>query len=380
MEEIQTLIEKVRADLNAGKREDEIFLSIQPVWGRNPRADECLAESLASLADVRVANLLQRMHQTTDERRGRKMIKRALYRLQSRGIVPDAGPQEKRRESILRPLQKEPARGYGTCMDYLGNRLMIVVLHPGGRGLTVLQGVISDTDGLIDFSGQEMSRKGVKELLEEMPQKTPLPFVEMEASYVGFLLVEAYHRAVSIGKTPPQDFARWKGELERVRRPFERPLIYSLLSKEEVAEDDRILGRAGDLLDADLFSGWRIEEDIRPYAEAVLEAETSKLVLNQAQKEARIQEIYLRALSELFRDERRAIYKQRMEEMAYVLLRLGRQEEARTALASAIELEKEMNPFRPHPFFHSLVVRSILLVVSESHEQRQKEPSLIVRP
>jgi len=112
----------------------------------------------------------------------------------------------------------------------------------------------------------------------------------------------------------------------------------------------------------------------------VWEAEESKIVLNQTQKEARFQGIYQKALSELFTNERRLLYQQRLEEMAYIFFKLGKQEEARISLAVAIDLQKQVNPIQPNPFLFHLVVKSIFAFLKEAYEKKAKEPSLIVKP
>ena len=150
---------------------------------------------------------------------------------------------------------------------------------------------------------------------------------------------------------------------------------------DELTEDDRWLKRAGDLLKADVFADWEIEKDaIEPYADAVREAEESKLVLNPVQKETRVQEIYHKALSEIFAGERRALYERRLEEMAGFLFKLGRREEAQASLAAAMDLKKPMNPFQPNPFLLQLVIKSIVLLLKEETERKAKETSLIVKP
>jgi hypothetical protein len=85
-------------------------------------------------------------------------------------------------------------------------------------------------------------------------------------------------------------------------------------------------------------------------------------------------------LSELFTRERRFLYQRRLEEMAYALFKLGRQEEARVALAVAIDLEKPVNPIQPNPFLFQLVIKSIFTLLAEAYEKKVKEPSLIVKP
>jgi hypothetical protein len=378
MEDVHRLIEKVRSDIQDGKSDEEIFQSLVTFWGKAPETDSQIAELLASIPSAKIARILQRMLEVSKEKKVQKIIKRSLYRLKNRGIAVEEVSRGERR-SILQTLKAETPKGYASAIDFLGQRLLLLVIPHMGRRWTVAQGVISDTEGLIDFSGEEMTRKEFMRFFEEVREKTPLPFVEMEPSYVEFLLMQAYQLTLEKRRTPPQDFLLLKSEIENVRKEYEKPLIYSYLQADEIAGDDRILTNSEDLLKNDLFSGWRIGEDeIRPYAEAILEAEESKIILNQAQKEARFQEIYLKALSELFSEERRLFFKRRIEEMAYILLKLGRQEEAKISLAIALDLEKPLNLIQPNPFLFQLVIRSILAFLKETSEK--KEPSLIVKP
>ena len=380
MENVQALIENIKSDIQNDKSEEEVIQSLLPLFGKNPEFDEQVADRLSTIPDVKIAKVLQKMLQVCNEKRVRKNIKRSLYRLKSKGIAVEEIPPRKE-ESILRPLQAEPPKGFGGGFDFLGQRFLLLVVPHAGRGWTVMQGAISDTEGLIDFSGEEMTRKGFKEFFEGVQAKSPFPLVEMEASYVGFLFLQAYHHSLEKKGTLPQAYLRSKSEIEGIKKDYERPLIYSFLQADAIADDERMLRRGGDLLKANLFNSWKIAEDsIRPYADEVWEAEESKIVLNQTQKEARFQAIYQKALSELFSGERRLLYKRRLEEMAYLLYKLGREEEARISLAVAIDLEKPLNLIQPNPFLFQLVTQSIFSLLAEVYEKRAKEPSLIVKP
>ena len=131
----------------------------------------------------------------------------------------------------------------------------------------------------------------------------------------------------------------------------------------------------------DLFAVWGIEEDqARPYTKAITEAQESKLFLSQDQKQARIQEIYLKALTEIFSDEVRSIFKHRLEETAYIFHQQGKEEEAKISVAMAMDLEKPLNPISPNPFLFQLVVQSLLALLSEAYEKEKREPSLIIKP
>ena len=380
IEDTQTLVDKVKADIQGGKSDEEIFQSLQPFFGKDSQTDGKMVELLATLPDVKIVKILHRMLQASNEKKVRKIIKRSLYRLKGKGIAIEEIPVE-RGKSILHPLQVEPQKGFGSGIDSLGHRLLLLVIPRTGRGWTVMQGVISDTQGLVDFSGNELTRKRFKEFFEEIQGRSPFPLIEIEPSYVRFLFTQAYQLTLEEKGTPPPDYLHLKTEIEGVKKEYKRPLIYSYLETDGVEGNDRILMRVGDLLRADLYSSWMIEESqIQPYADAVWEAEESKIVLTQIQKEARFQEIYQRAMAELFPEEKRSLYKRRLEEMAYVLLKLGRQEEARTSLSAAIDLEKPPNLIQPNPFLLQLVIKSIFARLAEAYEKTKKEPSFIVKP
>jgi len=85
-------------------------------------------------------------------------------------------------------------------------------------------------------------------------------------------------------------------------------------------------------------------------------------------------------LSELFSGDRREVYKRRLEEMAYVLLKRGKEEEAKICLSVAVDLERPFTPFQPNPFLFQLVARSISILLAEDRERKGQEPSLIIQP
>jgi hypothetical protein len=222
MENVQALIETIKSDIQNDKSEEEVIQSLLPLFGKNPEFDEQVADRLSTIPDVKIAKVLQKMLQVCNEKRVRKNIKRSLYRLKSKGVAVEEIPP-RREESILRPLQAEPPKGFGGGFDFLGQRFLLLVVPHAGRGWTVMQGVISDTEGLIDFSGEEMTRKGFKEFFEGVQAKSPFPLVEMEASYVGFLFLQAYQHSLEKKGTLPQALLRLKSEIEGVKKDYERP-------------------------------------------------------------------------------------------------------------------------------------------------------------
>ena len=380
MENIQTLIERVRADILSGRSEEEIVQYLLAELAKAPQTAGRLAESMVNIPDRMTVRLLHRMFEAIQDKKFRKIIKRSLYRLKSKGVSLEEISSDKTKP-ILRPLQENPKEGYASGIDFLGYRLLLLIVPHSGRGLKVMRGIISDQEGIVDFALDEMTRKGFRSFFEELQEKNPFPMVEMEASYVAFLLIQAYALNLEKKENPPQDFFLAKREIENIQKDYPKPLIYSYLQANELVGDDRMLRRGGDLLKTDLFSSWRIEdEQIKPYADEVWEAEESKIVLNPAQKEMRFQGIYQKALTDLFSGGRRDLYERRMEEMAYVLFKLGKEEEAKISLSVAMDFENPLNPIQPNPFLFQLVTNSIYRLLAEAYEKKSKEVSLIAKP
>lgn len=380
MAEIQSILEKIKTDLQEGKSEEEVLQFLVSSVEEASEMTWQVVEKLADISHPKIGLILQRLSEVSEDKKIRKAIRRSLYRLKSKGMAVEE-VLKKREDPVFRPLQAEPPRGFGGPFDFLGQRFLMLVIPRVGRGLTVMQGIVSDTEGLMDFSGGEMPRKRFREFFGEIQQGSPFPLIEMEPSYVGLLFVQAYQLNLAKGKTPAQEYLRLKKEIENLKKEYEKAPIYSFVHENDIEGNDRVLDRGGDLLNTDLFGAWRLEEEeIRPYADEVWEAEESKLILSQAQKEARFQEIYQRALFDLFPEEKRSLYRRRMEEMAYYLFKSGREEEAKVSLAVALDLKKVPNQIRPNPFLFRLVVKSIFALLSEAYEKRKEEFSLIKKP
>ena len=91
MENIEALIEQIKADISNGKSSEEIFEFLLPLLGKDPQAIGTLAELLVTIPDKIIAGLLHRMFEVTQDKKVRKIIKRSLYRLKSKGIIEMPG-------------------------------------------------------------------------------------------------------------------------------------------------------------------------------------------------------------------------------------------------------------------------------------------------
>jgi len=378
---IETVIDRV--EMLQRKEEDpqRSFEFISQFLGKSSELDVAIAEGLARVPSSTTAKILTQMKASYQNKPLLKAIRRSLYRLKQRGIpIEDTGVGEKS-TPVIRPLPSNVPQGFASAIDYAGNRLIILAIPRIPRGLNTHEAIVSDTEGLLNFRRDGMTRKAFHVFLENVRKRVELPIVEIPPAYGRFLMEEAYALTEKREKTPPQEFLMAKREISDIENGIQGPLVYGLLDADEIKGNDRFLAESKILLARSDILNWVLEpEEVEPYVTAVREAEESKIALNPTQKEEWLQGIYQRALRELFPKDRRLLYKRRLEEMAYVLFKLDRTDEARQCLAAALDLEKEVSSLRPNPFLHQLVVSSIYRLMAATYEKGGKEPSLIVKP
>ncbi len=377
MDDIE-IVQRIKKDIEEDRPEEEILKWVLQKFGDGQKLSKNTVESITTIQHPKIAKILNALLGLPVEKEIKKTIKRSLYRLKSKGVITE-DISSKNETPVFRPLPRESPKGFAGNIDTLGRRILMLVEPMGNRGVNLMYGVSSDTEGLISFVGLEFTRKQFRTFFEDIKLKDKLILIEIEPSYVGHLFFKAYGLNLEKGKEIPQDYLLFKSVIEKVRKDYEKTLIYSYLREEEIEGDGYLLRRGGELLELDLFNGWLIDEkEIRPYGDMIWEAESSRIVLTKIQKEARFQDIYRKALYEIFTDERRLLYQQRLEEMAYILLRLGRDEQARISFAQALDLRRPVNIFQPNPFLLKLVIKSIRYAMEDAY--KEKESSLILRP
>jgi len=378
---IQTIIDRISLYQRQNEDPQRSLEFISPFLGKSGELDTAIAEGLVRIPSRATAMILMEMKASCRSKPLLKAIKKSLYRLKQRGISIEDTEERESTAPVIRPLPGGQPKGFLSGIDYLGNRLIILTVPGIPRGLHTFEALVSDIEGLVNFRRNQMTRKAFNAFLGNLREKVKFPIVEIPPAYGRFLLEEAYSLTEKMEKTPPQDFLMAKKEISDIENGITGPLIYQFLDRDEIKGNDRFLADSKNLLAMEGVINWILEpEDVEPYARAVKEAEESRIALNPAQKEEWLQGIYQRALGELFPRERRFLYKRRLEEMAYILLKLDRNDEAKRCLGAALDLEREISPLRPNPFLLQLVITSIYRIMAEKYDKGKKEPSLIMRP
>ena len=348
--------------------------------GRSYGLDLEMSESLACLPVAGSASLLRQMALKTQDKTLDRTIKKSLYQLKKKGVVVE---DERPKASPVFAGQSHAgvSEGYLSAIDSSGGRLIRLIQPKLPRGLYFFQVLTNDMEGIEDFIGSEATRKMVKEYLASVTEENSMPIVEADPSYCRLLIEESYARTIERGRALPEEYLKWRNRIGMPKNDTQRPLIYTYFKEEAVKEDDSLLERSETLFELPEFQNWFMQPDeIEPYTERLKAANESKLILSPIQKQERISTIYNNTVQELFSEERCLLYKRRMEEMAYVLYKLEKEDKAEVCLAAALALDNKEIPSARHPFLLGLIQRSISFTVREEDQKESETPSFIIKP
>lgn len=345
--------------------------------GESAAVDLAVAFLLGRIADPAAVEALIKIEATAPAKDLKREARRSLFKLEQRGLTVARAEDASAGKRSVAPISE--IEGYLTIIDGAGDRLVWLVRPHAGGGLQLLQGVVSDRSGLLQADGGVVKRKDLRSQAEEIQKNGTLPMAPVPWEYADAILYDAYDKAKAAGQKTGQ-FASMRAAFNATKpREVEHP-IYGRLAK-DAAQTEDWRGRSRRLLEEPAFRYWLVDEDwIKPYLDRIEQAQESRLVLNDAQKEERLAAIVRDAAREIFAGERGAIFRRRLEDASWCLAEAGRSEPALLAFAVALQLAEGDTGMLDIAFLTGLVQKSIAYYLAQAKQKAKEEPSLIVKP
>ena len=316
-----------------------------------PERAVAAAHALGTLPLPEAAEALEGAEARAATKAVRTAARRALYRLRQAGVDrPAAAPAPPQRRVVL-------GDAWASAVDGTGGRgLWLTLAGPYGER-TLLAAVLSDELGLLDFSTGAMPKKRIDEQLRAVQAESPLPWVTVPAGWAWATLVAAAERTRAGGRPVPPELGAW---IERLGTPAAEPApVYARLPAEATREP-ALLERSGALLALPELAGWFLDPaGVTSEALEWLQAKESRLVVSEQIKAERLAALIDQIIERHFDAPSRRRWQGRLEDEAYVLLALGRTEEAWSAVAVARALADPAAALGRIPFLRALVERSL---------------------
>jgi hypothetical protein len=319
------------------------------------------------------AESLSRAESRASSKEARKVLRRAIHQLRSRGVEvrlvrPEGGGR-------LPAVPVDEGEAFVGPFDADGNRIVLLGVL-GRTGMRLFQVLISDERGVVRVEMREGRRSAVRGTIKELRARGQGAIVPVSPTAARELLA----RALVLGMHGEND-GMMALEAELSREPGE-----GKTPGEIVRERLQVGPIAGAVAAAELRR--RVERgDVIPWifrGEAVEKAvgeldrvEESPLVLAESQKQGLRGEARGQAARLLFDEASRKRLAQRLEETAYLLDARADEEGARAALRVAEEVRSASNPLHV-PFLEMLFEFSIEL--ARSRIQEEQKGKLILPP
>ncbi|PYM14811.1 MAG: hypothetical protein DMD81_16815 [Candidatus Rokuibacteriota bacterium] len=283
------------------------------------------------------------------ERAVRRAAKRALYRLAQRGI---AAPTPPPRRPVVTKQPERAIRAWVSAIDGSGSRAVWLLFEGGYGGLLLCSTILSDTIGVVEVAGGEISKKRLAHELAALREDQKLPWVETEPGRAIGLVLEALALHQAAGTVPPPDFARWQ-PLVSSTPPVTPP-------PPPTDVDPAMLERTGELLELPEMAGWFLDPDaVQSDALALLQARESRLVVSEQIKAEREEAIVASVIDREFAPDARTRWTRRLVEMSLIFRATDRPEHAALADAAAAALAGAAREARHQPFVRALARRSL---------------------
>ena len=334
---------------------------------------EALAAALGELPSPAVAALLAGL-EGTEDRKLRKEIRRALYRLRQQGVpMPEPAPEQ----PVPQALEID-AEGFVTHFSGGGDRIMWLDRRLPEGGSVLVYAHTHEPRGMLALSVGDVSQKQLRTLRQRMANDLALKLVRTDWRIVDALLVEASARVG--GTDPKRDYGRIRARITGEPPLEPREPRSARITAPTPEESEALVATSAALLEEPEFANWGPEaEEAAPFVSEIAGVRDSPLVLSPHQQEERVAEVLRRATHSLAAPLPMA---RRLEGTAYVLAETGRLPVARQALAIATTLREHPAQAPTVPFVAGFVRRALhgLVAAKTTRTQEERRGSLVMTP
>lgn len=367
---IDDVIDRIKTACNDKPGQNEILDMANSFLKEEGDLALTFIERLGTEERTEIAQLLYNMIDKVQDKSFIKPIKKSLYKLKQKGVKWEEKEDD---DPIFKPMKSDEPNGYLGGIDNTGSRI-VMVTRDTPRGFLVAFSIINDLEGLQKLDLSQFSKRGFKDFLDSSMSSVDFPIVEAEGGYCVSLLKESASLSKDLLKPLPNGYRDFEIEFRDIEWDDTNPIIYKYIKGDEIKDDPYFLKESGELHKMAPFFSWFIDpEELEQYVKKIEDLRNSRIVLTPVQKEEGLNDIYRGALEEVFPEEKRRLWKRRLEETAYILLKTGKDREARQALSAAINLEKPFSPIEPNPFIWNLLLKSIYSQFADDNLEKEKD-------
>jgi hypothetical protein len=379
-EEIRRGLEELqRLGLSLEEASAETVARLQECFGKGTEVDLAVVFALGKIVDPAAAEALSAIEKAATDKNLKKEIRRSLFKLSQRGLVIPRAESAAAATAALSTVAPG-IEAYMSSVDGSGGRLIWIAKPQINRGLQTIQAMVNDREGLQRVGGAQVPRKELRRMADEIKTQHNITMISVPWEYADAVIYDAYEKAKASGRGGVEHFHELRAIINPNKPARQQHPVYRKLDAGSAREGAwRELSRR--LLDEPELQYWILDPDwIEPFLAQLQEAQTSRLVLNPMQKEERMAGIVRDAVKTICSGETGPIVQRRLEDMALYFNETGRADQARLALAVALQVGEGGPGPLDVSFLTGLVQKSVAFYLSQEKTRAEEEPSFIVKP
>lgn len=311
---------------------------------------------IGSLSTPAALEILKQLYEINRHKDYLKIIKKCIHALRQKGIeVEDYEPRQPE-EAVFKKITLPETRSFISFLDGAGDRIIFMIKPVTTYESRVFEIFLSDQQGIREITTVTAFRKEAEQFITKITSDDKIMFLETVAENACFLIQEAYAMNERTGTIVSGSFAQWRNVFADTLTLQKQPIIYQHLDAQKLRHQLSLLQKAEKLLPRIELIVWFIESDEAKEGWSKYKlAKNSPLVLNKQQVEERLHEQCRETAAAFFHEARCALFKRRLEELAYLFIKQEAEEEARIALCAALSLASPELPPAKNPFCLKLI-------------------------
>jgi hypothetical protein len=308
-------------------------------------------------------DVLLRLKEAAPDKAAAKELAKALHRAKSAGAsVAEPGGTRyvmAERDEYADEAYLTPTDGSGTFFLYLYRTIF------GKNSLAVV--LVNDREGVIRFDAYQLNRSRLERMLEAARSNPQTVLVKIDPRYARRLIRRAEAAGIKRGVSQNENYLGNRRALGVADEPDAPHPIWNKLDPEQLRAERGLAFTSGELIGHRIFEDWLLESlESDTLINKLAEYEYSPLELTPAQKKEREDELFRKEVVTIIEDAGREVWRERLLMSAYALLLLGEEQQARTAAAVALAIERTDEP--APTFFLELLRRTVAREAAEDNK------------
>ena len=333
-----------------------------------------------------IVDLILAIRKAFDQKMVQKAIRKSIFRLKQKGIPVQELESEKDTPLLLNKIERDDPSSYLGPPDGFGNRGIFIVLPQIPKDMDIGLGVVNDEEGIVQFFYGRYPNKKMKEVKDFFFSQFNT-MVEVSLPHAATILENSYGQNKDGLNESSKSYLKLRPWIRENVTLMEQPIIYDAIPRESISKSIFTRSQRDKFFGHKFMESWIIKpEMIKPLVEEIDEAEKSPIHVSGEQKKARINEIKEKGLEQIYPESKCLILKQRLEEMAYILLKSGEEDYARLSLAAALTLAESDAFLGLNPVLETILDRSLdyyrqsTKTTPNQEGEKEETPSRLILP